>query len=210
MKRPNNFFFPALLMLALFFISGCAASYKTIRPQQLYYTAHSNRDGIVVSYKYNVLQEKGNKKFVRKELKKDIQVVAIKLTNNTPYTLNVRKDLAFYAGDNPVYPMLPVDIKNQIRQSVPTYLPYLLLTFTTVAFTGGATAVVIPIGILLGPGITAGNMAVAATANKRLLEELTEYNILDKDIRPGDTVFGIIGIRNSGFGPISVRLKNEE
>jgi len=39
---------------------------------------------------------------------------------------------------------------------------------------------------------------------------LDRYNILDKDIAPGDTVFGIISVQNSGFGPISVRLKNEK
>ncbi len=202
-------FIQTIILLSVFFMSGCAASYKAINPTQLYYTAHSSRDNIQISYKYNVLQDKGNKKIAKKALRKGIQVVAIKLTNNTDKTINVRKDLNFYAGDNPVYPMVPVDIKNKLRQIVPAYLPYLFLTFTTAIFSNGYSSVSVPVGVVLGPGLTAGNMAVAATANKRLLRELNDFNILDRNIRPGETVYGIIGIRNSGYGPISARLKSE-
>jgi hypothetical protein len=197
------------LAFLVVFMSGCAASYKAINPTHLYYSAHSMRDGIEISYKYNVLQEKGNKKFSKKELKRDVQIVAIKLTNNTGRTVNIRKDLLFYAGDVPIYPMQPVDIKNAIRQSVPSYLPYILLTFVSVTGYEGASAVTVPVGLALGPGITAGNMAVAATANKHLLQELEQYNILDRDIAPGETVFGIIGVRHSGYGAITVHLKNK-
>ena len=206
----KKIFIQTVILLSVLFISGCATSYNAINPRQLYYTAHTSRDGILISYKYNVLQEKGNKKFAKKERRKNVQMIAIKLTNKTNRTINARKDLIFYSGDTPIYPMQPVDVKNKIRQSVPSYLPYLLLTFTTVIFPDGSSAVAVPVGLVLGPGITAGNMAVAATANKRLLDELDRYNILDKDIAPGDTVFGIISVQNSGFGPISVRLKNEK
>lgn len=204
----KKIFIQTIILLSVLLISGCASTYKAINPRQLYYTAHSSRDGVLISYKYNVLQEKGNKKFAKKELRRGMQIIAIKLTNKTDRTINVRKDLIFYAGDNPIYPMQPVDVKNKVRQSVFSYLPYLLLTFTTVIFSNSSSEVAVPVGIVLGPGITAGNMAVAATANKRLLSELNEYNILDRNIGPGDTVFGIIGVHNSGYGPISVRLNN--
>ncbi len=205
----KKIFIQTIILISVLFMSGCAASYKAINPTQLYYTAHTSRDNIQISYKYNVLQEKGNKKLAKRERRKNIQLVAIKLTNNTGRTINVRKDLIFYSGDTPIYPMTPVDIKNKLRQIVPAYLPYLLLTFTTVAFSNGYSSVSYPVGVVLGPGLTAGNMAVAATANKRLLRELNDFNILDRDIGSGDTVFGIIGIRNSGFGPISARLKSD-
>ncbi len=204
----------SLLSFVLFLVvllgSGCAASYKAINPRELYFTAHSMRDGIEVSYKYNVLQEKGNKKLAKKEGRRDIQVIAIKLTNNTAQVVNVKNDLDFFAGDKPIYPMQPVDIKNHIRQSVASYLPYLLLTFVSVVFSNGNSVAALPVGLVLGPGVTAGNMAVAATANKRFLQELTDFNILNRDVRPGETVTGIIGVRDSGFGPITVRLKSHE
>jgi len=206
----KKIFIQVILLLSVLFMSGCAATYKAINPTQLYYTAHTSRDNILISYKYNVLQEKGDKKFAKKEAKKNIQLIAIKLTNNTGHTINIRKDLILYSGDTPIYPMTPMDIKNKLRQIVPAYLPYLLLTFTSLIVSNGYTTVAYPVGIVLGPGITAGNMAVAATANKRLLSELNDFNILDRDIGPGDTVFGIIGVRNSGYGPISARLKSRQ
>ncbi len=206
----KKIFIQTIILLAVLFTTGCASTYKAINPRQLYYTAHSSKDSLLISYKYNVLQEKGNKKLAKKELRRGVQVIAIKLTNNTDRTINVHDDLIFYAGDTPIYPMQPVDVKNKVRQSVFSYLPYLLLTFTSVIFSNGNSSVAVPVGIVIGPGITAGNMAVAATANKRFLSELNEYNILDRNIRPGDTDFGIIGVQNSNFGPISVRLKNEK
>ncbi len=204
----KKIFIQATILFLLFLISGCASTYKAINPPQLYYTAHSSRDSILISYKYNVLQEKGNKKFAKKEQRKGIQIIAIKLTNKTDRTVNVRKNIVFYSGDTPIYPMAPVDIKNKIRQSVLSYLPYLLLTFTTVVVSDNYSAVSYPVGIVIGPGITAANMAVAATANKKLLRELNDYNILDRNIDPGETVYGIIGVRNTDYGPITVRLKN--
>lgn len=204
----KKIFIQATILFLVLFISGCASTYKAINPPQLYYTAHSSRDSILISYKYNVLQQKGNKKFAKKEQRKGIQIIAIKLTNKTDRTINIRKDITFYSGDTPIYPMAPVDIKNKIRQSVLSYLPYLLLTFTTVIVSNDYSDVSYPVGIVVGPGITAANMAVAATANKKLLSELNDYNILDRNIDPGETVYGIIGVRNTGYGPISVRLKN--
>ena len=206
----KKIFIQSFILIFVLFMSGCAASYKAINPTQLYYTAHSSRDSIQISYKYNVLQEKGDKKFAKKEAHKDIQLIAIKLTNKTGEIINLRKNVDLYAGDKPIFPMAPVDVKNKIRQIVPAYLPYLLLTFVTVIFDNRYSSVSVPVGIVVGPGVTAGNMAIAATANKRLLHELSDYNILDRDINPGETVYGIIGVQHSGFGPITARLKNNK
>jgi len=39
------------------------------------------------------------------------------------------------------------------------------------------------------------------------MKELNEYNILYRDIQKGETIFGIIGLKNVEYNPISLRLK---
>lgn len=133
------------------------------------------------------------------------------LTNNTDSAINVSKDLSFYSGNHQVIPMEPALIKNILKQIVPVYIPYLLLTFVNLTVTkitpSNTTTNVYPIGLVLGPVITIGNMAVAGSGNSNMLMELNEYNILNKDIKKGETIYGIIGIRDIGYSPISVRLK---
>lgn len=108
--------------------------------------------------------------------------------------------------------MDPKAVHTALKQIVPGYLPYLILTALTLNITkpndyGGYTTDVYPIGFAVGPGITFGNMLVAGTANKNMLNELYNYNILSRDIPKGETVYGIIGVRDLGYIPISVRLK---
>lgn len=107
--------------------------------------------------------------------------------------------------------MDPMSIKNSIKQIVPAYLPYLLLSFLNLYVTkvenGVPTTEYYRIGLILGPGITIGNMAVAGGANEDMLKELNNYNILNRDIQKGETVYGIIGFSMTGYRPISLQLK---
>jgi hypothetical protein len=191
-------------------LSGCAASYRPINPPTLNYNSHDLQDGIGLSYKYDVLREKGNKKYAKKEDKNGVKLIAVKITNNTDTVINIGKNAAFYSGQNQIFPMEPMTIKESIKQIVPGYLPYLLLTFTRFYVTkstyNSVTTQSYPIGLVLGPVITTGNMVAAGTANRDMLNELYEFNILSRDIQKGETVYGIIGVRDMGFSPISVKM----
>lgn len=197
-----------ILTLALVIIlSGCAAKYRSINPQTIYYNSHDSQDGISLSYKHDVLREKRNRKYANKEHKSGVRLVAIKLTNNTDAIINVGRDITFYSGQNQIFPLEPMAIKESIKQLVPGYLPYLLLTFTNLYIRTGTTTETYRIGLILGPAITLGNMLMASSANKKMLNELYDYNILSKDIQKGETIYGIIGVRDMGYSPISVKLK---
>lgn len=201
-----------VLAFTIFFVS-CASSYRPINPPTVYYDSHDLKDGVKLSYKYDVLREKGNKKYSKKEDTKGIRVIAVKITNYTDSTINV-SDLIFTSGSNEIAPMDPIIIKNSIKQIVPSYLPYLLLTFLKLYVTkvedGVPNTEYYPIGYVLGPGITIGNMALAGSANEEFLRELNNYNILNRDIQKGETVYGIIGFRNSGYMPISLKFRKYE
>lgn len=197
----------SLLVIVVFVFGGCAATYKNIDPPALNYSAHDLQDGISLSYKHNVLRERGNNKYAKKEDKAGVRLVAIKLTNNTDSVLRVNRDLVFYSDSNQIFPLAPMAIKNSIKQVVPAYLPYLLLTLVNLSITNNNKTQVYPIGLVLGPGIAGGNMAVAGSSNNKMLKELIEYDILSRDIQKGETVYGIIGIFDLGYNPISVKIK---
>ncbi|MFW5760549.1 MAG: hypothetical protein ACOCXH_06185 [Cyclobacteriaceae bacterium] len=47
---------------------------------------------------------------------------------------------------------------------------------------------------------------VAGAANS-FLQELNEYNIINYDIKPGETIYGLIGTGGINYDPISVKIK---
>jgi len=197
-------------VISLFIVlTGCAATYKPINPKSLNYLGSNSQEGISFSYKYDVLRERGNNRYAKKENKKGIKLVAVRLTNNTDTTISIAKHVSFFAGGNQIFPLEPVAIKHTIKQIVPSYLPYLLLTFLNFYVATGNSVEVYPIGLVLGPGITIGNMATSATANARLFQELNRYNLLHQDIKKGETLYGIIGFARTGYDPIEVKINKK-
>lgn len=199
---------PNALLILVFLLAGCAAGYKPINPQSIHYPSYNLQNGINFSYKYDVLGEQGNKKYAKKEVAKGIRIVAVSLTNNSDSAFNVGTQVEFFAGSNRVFLMDPMDVKNAINQNMEQFLPYLLISFGAIKITNGGSSKVYPIGLIFGPILTLDNMVTAASANKKLLEELIRYNLSDKIIRKGETVYGIISFQGTGYDPVSIKLKN--
>jgi hypothetical protein len=201
----------ALIILCVI-VTSCASSYKPIRPRDLNYNQPSNDSEINFSYRYDVLRERSNKKYAKREAKNGIRVVAVKLTNNSDQPLTIGTDVRLYTGRSEVLMIPPEFIHKSVKQGVPIYLLYLLLT--PLQFTSGSTTsngVVdsnsTPIGLVIGPGIALGNMLVAGSANKKFLDELTQCNLVNKTIQPGETVYGLIGIGSHiGFAPLEIQI----
>jgi hypothetical protein len=196
-------------LLLLFFIAiltSCASGYKAIHPDSLNYPSISE-DGNF-SFKYNVLKDKRNKKFAKKEDKFRVRIVAVKIKNTTGKTLKYGENYVITSGTTEVRILEPDVASYQIRQKVPTYLLYLLLSGSTINTSGDPynTSDEIPIGYVLGPGLAGLNMAVAAGANKHLRQDLTEHSIIGRDIKNGETFYGLVGIQDNGFAPLSLKL----
>jgi len=192
------------------FLIGCAGSYKPIDPPSVTYRSVTENDGLRVQYKYNMLEERGNKRYTKKEGKHNIRLVSLKITNNTGKNINLSRDVEFYANDYLVLPLDPTSIQQRIKQTTPTYLLYLLLSILQLNIRDGSDVKSYPVGLIIGPSIAIGNFAVASTANAKFLKEMQHYNLYNKEIPNGQTVYGIIGITNSDFGQISLKLISEE
>ena len=198
-------------LIAVILFASCASSYKPIGPQGLDYRNVSKKDGLDFSYKYEVLSLRGNKKYAKKEEKRDVDVVAVKITNNTSNALHFNRDLKIVSNGRELIPMEREVVSKKIRQRVAIYLLYALLTVQTQTLKCGSTSTgcefdrkVYPIGI----PIAIGNMVVAGSANDNFKNELLIYDLNNKTIEPGQTVHGILGFRNLEFGSMEIALRN--
>ena len=52
-------------------------------------------------------------------------------------------------------------------------------------------------------------MVGAGMANANLRKEFMQYDIANKVIRPGETVFGIISLRETNVAPLNLSLRNQ-
>ncbi len=193
----------AVVLFSILLMSGCAKRYYTLNPATISYSASNNMEDISLSYRYDVLNEKGNNKISKKEKKNNIKLVAVRITNNTDRVINIGNNAIFYSGSSIVYPMDAISIKNKLKQSVPSHLFYLLLTPLTFSFNDSGS---IPVGLILGPAIAGGNMLMAGISNKKFYEELLRYDIMGIDIRAGETVYGLVGFQSFSYDPLTIKL----
>lgn len=202
----------ALVALPLL-MNSCASGYRTITPENLTYNSQHLEENISLEYKYDLLR----KKYAKKEKKKDVRLVAIKITNNSEKDLIFGQDIWLTYKNNSQVLIMPIDKTFQsLKQHPVTYLPYLLLTplniYTTTVNSYGVqeTSSSFPAGLIIGPGLAGGNLIAAASANKKFKNELRENNLQGARIPKGETVYGLIGIRADNYDALDFDLKDQQ
>ncbi|MEM6830762.1 MAG: hypothetical protein AAF551_09625 [Bacteroidota bacterium] len=201
MKRQIKFLrvFPLIIL-----VSSCASSYQLINPRSVNYYGRVEDSGVIFEYKYNVLKESGNKKYAKRELRKDLQVVSMKITNNSSETISFAEDVEIHCSGRPIVPVDPEIVVAQLKQPVPIYLLYLLLWLTVSDCQNNECDVTpIPIGLPIG----VGNMIVANNANFKFRAELQAANVLSKKIEPGKAAYGILSFKSTGYNPLTFKVK---
>jgi hypothetical protein len=203
-KRFRTPFSIVILAVVITSFFSCASRYRSVRPESIRYNEPQVNNSLEFGYKYSILGQSGNKKYARREGKKGIDLVAIKFTNNTANSITLRDDIQIMAGGNGVFPIDREIIKKELKQGLPIYLLYSLLVINTSECTNGNCDVsTYPVGV----GIAGFNMIVAGIANKNFADELERYDLLDRVIAPGETVYGLIGLQAMGYAPLTLRLK---
>ncbi len=200
-------FCAGLSLLAL--TTGCAGSYAPIRPDRIAtYQASAANAPVEFGYQYDVLRLHGNKKYVKKEAKRGYHVAAVRVTNRTERDLNFSRDLNLLYGDRPIMPVGGTAAAQDLKQGVAIYLLYVLLNVNvggTVNNSTGATSG----GTFLptGPFIAGGNMLGASQANKNMRKEFEEFDLTNRIIKPGETVYGILSLRENSVAPMRLELR---
>lgn len=197
-------FYPVALIALTSLVSGCASTYRPVSLNSLPSVATAPTEDVQINYKYDILGLAGNKKYAKKEAKKNIRVIGIEIKNATGRPITLREDIDLYSGNRKIFPLEPTFAKQQLKQIAPLYLLYSLIWVTIAnCERDDCTIIPIPVGAIIG----IGNMSVAASANKHLFEDLTRYDILDKVIEPGESVTGVICIAAESGQPIEIRVK---
>lgn len=193
-----------------FLLNSCASRYKTIQPTTLNYISNNTLNGVTLEYKYDLL----DKKYAKKETKKGIRLVAVKVKNNTEKDLVFGKDIKLNSENgNELYLLENERTFKSLKQSPTSYLFYLLLSpiqfFTTKTNSYGMTEQTssTPIGLIIGPGLALGHMIVASNANKKFKTELNDYNINGKMIKKGETAFGLISFQSDNYDAIKIKVE---
>jgi len=194
------------LCIAICTLTSCASAYKMINPESINYVSTNTTENVKLEYKYDLL----NKKYAKKETKKGVKVVALKITNNSEEDLMFGRDLKITYENNTEVLVLENDqVFKTLKQSTASYLFYLLLTpmnlYTSSSSTGEQNSA--PIGLVIGPGLAGGNMIVASSANKKLKTEILNYNINGTVIKKGETKHGLIGIETNSFDSLKLKVE---
>lgn len=187
---------------------SCASGYNLTKPDSQNYISNHSHKGVKLEYRYNLL----DKKYKNKELKKGVKLIAVKITNETNNDLVFGKDIKLtHENGKEIIILDNKKVFTTLKQSPASYLFYLLLTpvnLYTYKTTNGVqeTTSTTPIGYVLGPGLAAGNMIAAGSANTKFKEELSKYNIIGTTIKKGETAYGLIGINSYSYDAIKVMV----
>ena len=201
----NTFYFTVII---LFLLPGCVSTYNLFNPTSLQYDAKSSSNNITLRYKHDVLKARGNKRYVKKEEKKHITIIAISITNDTEGPITFGQNANFYQGNSKINLLETELIYASLKQPVAPYALYLLLTPLNGYYYDGYTTTVYPIGYLLGPGLALTYSGIAISSNKKFKNDLMENNLIGKTVLPGETIYGVIGVGRFGYGYIELKIED--
>lgn len=163
--------------------------------------------------------------YARKEQKKDVSLMAIKIINKSELPININ-DLQYSCGATiPIAPIRKEDYYNSVKQKAGLYWlysaafivypkPAVYRDINGIQFNkpdnpkklikNGKQYIPIPVGL----PIAAANYGIAYKANKKLKNDLEILDLTNKVIQPGDSILGILtfkGVVNCGDIFISTR-----
>lgn len=194
-----------IVAFLLIFSMSCAKKYYPLEPQSLGFRAGDTISGIEVGYEYNLLGQKGNRRYSKKEQKKDIRLVAVKIINHFDQSINIRRDVQFMANGNPVTLLDPQIAYNRLKQRPIFYILYAFVFFRVPTYNSNGTqgSFIVPIGL----PFAAYNLAVGFGANKKFLMDMEMFNVNNKIISPGESFVGLISFYSPAYPKLTARLK---
>lgn len=190
-----------LLVLVSLFVSSCASFYKPIDPHNFNYDSMEKGEDLSYAHKKDILTITGNNKYAKQEDKQNISLISVKIQNNTTNVISVKEDVKFLVNNAEVTPLDTYVVEQKIKQrNIALYALYGLMVFY-VEENGERTNY--PIGI----PIAIGNIAVAASSNGKFRDNFAAENIMNKEIQPGETVYGMVAFRDLYSKNLTLQLR---
>ncbi|MES2588516.1 MAG: hypothetical protein V4622_05995 [Bacteroidota bacterium] len=212
-----------LKYISLFLLlQSCASAYHPVYPKNVKHSMHESKDNIDLSYKYGVLGENGNGKYVRRASRKGYQIVAYKVTNNTEDTLIMGKDIVFMNGDKRIMISNDLYASKAVKQYVIGFLPYAAGSYFWV-YLGGSSypttetkykvkenyyTTKFPLGLVISLPVMIGNMVVANFSNKAFYDNMKYNDMSGKPIPPKGNIYGLVSFKSKEQFPLTlVKIK---
>lgn len=178
-----------LLLATIMLNLSCASSYRAINPTTINYSGDiiPVDNDIEIKYQYNVLRESRNKKYAKYEERSNYRLIGMLISNQGYDTLYFSEDLVITDGLNELQP-LALDDFDRFTQSANK-------TFLNDDDFDEAWFVTVTHGLF--------NDAVASTADRKFMDEMEVYYLVDSAIPPGAIVSGLVALPVR----LNVRLK---
>ena len=186
-------------ILVSLFLTGCASGYHAINANSMNFHSKSGDSTILVEYQTNLLKHN----YAAREIRSGVNLIAVKITNSTNREIIPKKNIKIFSGGNELTMISLNNFYDATRQDPNKSLRFLFLlplnVYTFSQTTSGSEITsqknrFYPIGLIIGPALAFGNQAAAKSANRKFKEELDQNNIMEKIIRPGETISGLIAI----------------
>jgi hypothetical protein len=180
-------------------------------PSLNYYETKTVNETLRVAYRYHVQEITNNRYYAKKETRYDLASVAVKIENlsSVPITIT-RKNFKIYSGNLEKVVMSPAMYASKVKQRVGVHMLHALWGPWGISYsedTYGKSEVhgyYIPAGLIVG----IGNAVRASNANKENKATLEIYEIWNKEISPGKTLYGLITIESHSDEPLSFAFQN--
>ena len=194
-----------IVAFLLIFSMSCAKKYYPLEPQSLGFRVGDTSSDIEVGYEYNLLGQKGNRKYFKKEQRKNIRLVAVKITNHFDHSINIRRDVQFLVNGYTITLLDPQIAYNKLKQRPILYILYAFVFFRVPTYNNNGTqgSFIVPLGL----PFAAYNMAVGFGANKKFLMDMEMFNLNNKIISPGESFVGLLSFYYAGYPNLTDRLK---
>ena len=178
-----------LFFICILLSTGCASTYKPLNPQSLSYSNEQVIDKLKFAYNDKAFEQTRNRKYIRKAVRKQVNIVAVRITNASNTSINIKSDLVLKADQAKLICIQPENVKRLLRQH--SFLYFLGMCGISIVSTSASTVVYFGIypfnAVYVLP-----NFIVAASANKNFLEELSFYNIESMEVPAYSVRYGIL------------------
>lgn len=210
--KQKSFIAIAILILL---VSSCARPYRKINMSAVPFNEFRSDQNISYSIRQGVLYNMRNFFFARREMKKNLSLVALKIVNNSDTAININ-DLKFTCGALlPIQQMEVKDYFNAVKQKPALYWLYSLGAVVypkPAVYRDPVTDIQYPkpnnpkkfikngkqfIPIPIGLPIAAANYAIAYRSNKKMLLDFQLLNLTNRIVQPHDTIQGILMFKNT-------------
>jgi len=182
----------------MFLITGCARTYHVINPSILH---HENKKtlkkDVDISYLYNVQNLMQNKPYERKENKKNIHLLSVRIENNSnsPITITKENFQIKTSSGKEIKIIDPLLYSKTIRQYSETFLLFYGLSgigyeWGTVNGESYSKLTYSPLNLIIG----IGNTIFAENSNAKQKKNLIENDIFNKTIHPHSSITGLIAV----------------